>query len=235
VNQKPISPEQQAQIELVAYCVENIMPLAACGFTPSSKFISEWQPGSNTKRAIPSVIYNSEKCRVMFQLEESGFPYSYATYIYYGRLNAQDNASFMMWENEKCYCWHEIENYGIPFLENIPPNECMEDNGRKFVSELKREIKTKDIEAEQVTSHNIEENHLKELFKRCGFRSPETKYILEPIKLHTAIWNKYENRLFDLFDLRNTEQWAKYTQHVKEFYTIRGWGLKDIPPKYKIC
>ena len=67
------------------------------------------------------------------------------------------------------------------------------------------------------------------------------------LKLHAAIWTQYGLPFFELFDLRRTELWEKYTVFLKEYYRLsyeesravyerRGMEWKPSEPlEYQVC
>lgn len=214
------------------------MPLATWGFMPGRKFYAKYTPAplalQSKEKAIPTVLYHSEKCRVMFQLEESGYGHRYGTFIYYGRLHAPEDMPMMEWGKENHYCWHTIENFVLPFLEGISAGECVK-NGVKALQELTDFPGSENVGGEHSEFAHDEGKHLRELVENCRFENSDSKAILAPLKLHKAIWRKYGNRLFNLFDLRDPEQWSKYTQFIQECYDIRGGGQFYMPDLDKIC
>lgn len=157
----------------------------------------------------PSIIYNSIKCRVKFSLDYSGSGRSYAAFITYGRLHAPDDKSIMKWNNDDYICWHRIEESTISFLEGSTPNEAN-----------KRQI-----------------NLWQEILNSSEFINSGTAQIQNPLRVHTIIWEKYGDTLFNLFDLNNSELWAKYAQFLKDYHEIRRQGKQysnNFPEPYKI-
>lgn len=54
--------------------------------------------------------------------------------------------------------------------------------------------------------------------------------------IHAVIWERYGQRLFQLFDLRRLDLWDKYSIFVKQVYEIRGFKHYGYGvPREKIC
>jgi hypothetical protein len=176
--------------------------------------LEEWEFQQSAKLFVqdryPVIIYNSPKCRVRFSLKDSNLNrWKYDASVLYGRLHAPNDKFITKWKNEDCYCWHGIQDFTLPFLEGLSPSEA---NNRRL-------------------------NTWQEFANDTEFLNSGTAVIQQPIRLHTRIWNKYGNRLFDLFDLNNSKLWSQYAQFAKEYYDIRwaGQQYKREPEFHKIC
>ena len=70
---------------------------------------------------------------------------------------------------------------------------------------------------------------------------PEYKIleVPQPVKVverHAEIWKRYGQRLFELFDLRQSEVWDRFSLYVKQVYQARGWKhYGHAIPHEKIC
>jgi hypothetical protein len=54
--------------------------------------------------------------------------------------------------------------------------------------------------------------------------------------MHSAIWEQYGRRLFQLFDLRSSDLWDEYSRFIKRVYEIRGFKhYGSGVPREKIC
>jgi hypothetical protein len=42
------------------------------------------------------------------------------------------------------------------------------------------------------------------------------------IVMHSILWEHYQNRLFELFDLRRPELWEEYREFLTEYYALLG-------------
>lgn len=141
-----------------------------------------------------TVIYDSEYCRVKFVLRGSDYGPLYASSIYYGRLHAPDDEVYMNWRGESCRCWHrdsEIMMLTLPFLEEMSPEE---------------------ISLEPAEFWQQREQAL------GAYPSDEIEYQLS---LHSRIWERYGEKLFHVFDLRQPDLWEKYAAFSETFK--RAW------------
>jgi hypothetical protein len=144
-------------------------------------------PNNNQKG---TVIYNSDFCRIKFVLESSDYFPQHDTRIFYGRLHAPDNEPSMMWNGKNCRCWHPmIVGVTIPFIEGISPQHLAQ-NG----SEICRSL------VETLNVHH-----------------PSSDMVEYPLRLHAKIWERYKEKLFYIFDLRNPELWEEYSKYSNEY------------------
>jgi hypothetical protein len=187
---------------------ESILDLKRWGFHQSYTFISP--------KNFPSVevIYDSEWCRVQFSLSGGDMPGTYELPVRYGRLHAPDNEAVLIWNGEKCLCWHNV-NDALRFLDGLSPQEA--------VDQLHKQ-----------PPPVVEQFRQSELGKKLHYAHLPEWIIRE----EAAIWEFYGQRLFDLFDLRRPELWEEYTRFIKEYYKILdikpGPG-SPYPPRYKVC
>ena len=137
-----------------------------------------------------TVIYDSEFCRIKFVLEASDYFPQHDTKIFYGRLHAPDNEHSITWNGKNCRCWHHnILGLTLPFIEGISPIQVVEN-----LSEI-----------------------WKPLVEKLNVNYPSSDYVEYPLRLHSKIWEHYEEKLFSIFDLRNPELWEKYSNYSNEF------------------
>jgi len=166
-----------------------------------------------TKRSSQIVIYDSKWCRIHFSFSRQRVPEHDELSIYYARLHAPNEEPFMIWEKEKCRCWHHFLD-PLRFLDGLTPHEAVE----------------------QV-------NVLKQLPKVVkGFRESELgKKLLDEyppksaIVLQSVLWKHYGQRLFDLFDLRIPDLWQKYGDFLREYYKLLGEKSSYGPPYENVC
>jgi ribosomal protein S27E len=214
-NGKIVALNPPDKMQSLVFHIMRVMPLEIWGFTQSANYFAKFSPNSishqSGNRNIPTVIYNSEKCRVMFQIEDSGIGRNDGSFIYYGRSHAPNDMPIMKWNNENCYCWHNILDIPLSFLDGLSPSAAANRSGSQW-----REL-------------------INSLRASSEFTNSSTEHIRYPLKLHAAIWNKYGNVLFNLFDLRKTELWVQYTQYLKECYDIRGRSSHYSPEFDKVC
>jgi hypothetical protein len=154
------------------------------------------------------LIFNSEWCRL--NLIWNGWDYlgGNTISILYGRLHALNDKATMVWNNEECHCWHDI-NHALHFLDGRSPRDT-----------------TKVIYSHPLTDP-FYEDEVQEQFDR---RQPEWL-----AKIHVTIWQHYSKSFFELFDLRRPDLWEQYRQFLKEFYDIKGRNLAIKPPLDKVC
>ena len=157
------------------------------------------------------VIYDSEWCRVLFTWnieDKRDYPISH---VYYGRLHAPSNEYTMMWNNEKCHCWHNIRLV-LYFLDNVSPQDAQANREEKF------KLPT------------AEEN-FRETSKGDDLSQPEWM-----ARMHLAFWGQYGKNLFELFDLRRSDLWDKYIAFLKEYYELSNIPFMSYePPMHKVC
>jgi len=119
-----------------------------------------------------------------------------------------------MWNGELCYCWYTI-NLAVNFFDGISPVD---------VGVL-------------TTPKIVKKHHQPNVRKELGL--DELDYAERPIqlvtKIHSAILEKYGERLFELLDLRRPVLWDKYVNFVKEYYRIWGGIPGKSPPIDNIC
>ena len=211
----PISAEEsekfylkihKKQYEKLTRLLESILDFKRWGFRQSYAFISP--------KSLPYVIYSSEWCRVRFSLNGGDQYHGNELAVRYGRLHAPDNEAVLIWNGEKCRCWHLVYD-ALDFLDGLSPQEA--------VDQLHKQ-----------PSPVVEQFRQSELGKKLHFdHLPEWA-----TREEAAIWEHYGQRLFDLFDLRRPELWEEYTRFIKEYYKILdikpGPG-SPYPPRYKVC
>jgi hypothetical protein len=138
---------------------------------------------SSADVSFPYVIYNSEWCRVKFLHYGGDYAGHWGEmHIFYGRLHAHNGDSFMLWNNENCWCWHSIEEYALNFLDGLSPEKAVELSHAPRI---------------------MEEFRMSEIGK--SVHGPEWV-----ARRHLVTWEHYGTRLFELFDLRCPELWEQY-------------------------
>lgn len=161
-------------VEIFIEYVEKHMPLTKWGFRKS--FHPE-------KAGL--VIYDSEFCRVMFELSVFHYYPLYETIIYYGRLHAPDNEKYMTANGEKCLCWHSHIHLTLPFIEGISAQQLADERYGETWESLVDKLKVD---------------------------YPHADYLEYPLRLHAKIWEHYGEKLFSVFDLRQPEVWNHYSK-----------------------
>ena len=156
----------------------------------------------------PSVIYDSESCRVRFMWQIPDLRDRYATiYVMYGRSHAPDDRKTMSWDGEECWCWHDVK-YILYYLDGLSPLETVK-SGSNWHPVM-----------EQVRSSETGEN--------LEYRNHD--FLIA--KMHIAVWKHYGQRLFELLDLRQPVLWEQYSSFRKEIRIINDENYKKKNYKY---
>jgi hypothetical protein len=154
--------------------------------------------------SFPYVIYNSEWCRVKFLHYGGDYAGQWSEMnVYYGRLHAENEESFMVWNDEVCWCWHSVERYVLKFLEGLSPQETVDN--KKSELQIMREFRESEIGK--------------------TMRGPE--WIA---RKHMAFWEHYGQRLFELFDLGRPDLWEQYRAFLSEVRVLK--DEKNMKKKY---
>jgi hypothetical protein len=163
---------------------------------------------SGVGKYSPIVVYASDACRVMFAWELADIRDGLAIiHVYYGRLHAPADDSIISWNGQKCYCWHQVEK-ALYFLDGFSPSDA--------------------------AKHKFRLPSVIEQFRDSSQNSwTQQEYMA---KMHAAIWKHYGQRLFDLFDLRQSSLWEQYSLFVAEYERLDpGFFLAGYPSQDKIC
>lgn len=163
------------------------------------------------------LIYDSEWCRVQFEYSRRVRPDDHELNIYYGRLHAPNNDYYMMWNGEKCHCWHDVR-MPLFFLDGLSPLDVLQ--------------KKKDSQQPVIV----------ERFWQSDLGTKEKPPVVNILK-QSVIWDHYKTRLFELFDLSRPDLWGRYVAFLKKYYELEeaDFRLKGItpipidPPRYKVC
>lgn len=164
---------------------------------------------------LPYIIYESERCKIRFSWRQDRSYEESMISISYGRSHAPLDQNFMIWNGQKCWCWHRVERI-LNFLDGLSPTDT---NNRELI--MPQSI-----------------NDFYQSNKDRGWIQPEFS-----ARSEAFLWNRYGQRLFDLFDLHRPDLWNEYIKFLKDYYTNRGEQnkLKRIPPSpvnpplYKVC
>src|SRR5262245_29205827 len=81
-------------------------------------------------KKFPVIIFRSEWCLVRFTWARQEASGENIINIHYGRLHAAFDNSYLMWNGEKCHCWHDIV-YVLHFLDGYSPDEVAGKNYRR--------------------------------------------------------------------------------------------------------
>ena len=139
------------------------------------------------------VIYDSQQCRVRFELYKPDFGGVNHEYrditIFYGRLHTKSDSRIVTHkENNVVRNWHDIYHYIIKFLDGMPPEEVMYTT--KDHSPILQEFK----KLNPLSLHNkIWEYYGKRFFDLFDVRNPELwkKYVVYCNEVERL---EYENR-----------------------------------------
>jgi hypothetical protein len=163
----------------------------------------------------PTIIYRSERCKVKFIFDIDGHPHDTRLHlhVYYGRSHATNNDSFMLWNGEKCWCWHRVD-YALNFLDGLSPQEAA---------------------AIEYSPRVIEEYRNSERARELSKRTQADW----SAGMETRIWEEYGERLFEVFDLRNIELWERYVnfrRQLSKYSKYSSFERPDgFPPKHMVC
>jgi len=165
----------------------------------------------------PSVIFQSEFCKVKITSMRDRVYDSPEIHVAYGRLHAPMDQYLMEWNGQSAHCWHYlIIEHTFDFLDGISPSESL--SKQSSFPKIYKDFYNSDENKKWIPSKRV-----------C--------------KLHSIIWKHYGQRLFDLFDLRKPNLWVNYQKFVKEIYLLRDGKEKlnsyssdpEYPLIYDIC
>jgi len=168
---------------------------------------------SNPAANVPIyyIVYQSEQCKVRIRWEQDRPYESPKIYVNYGRNHAPPEESIMMWNGEKHWCWHEVEK-AINFLDGLSPTEA----NKTFVPQVVKDFSQSS--------------------KGYGLDQPE--YMA---RKNAYIWERYGQRIFNLFDIHQTDLWNQYVEFIRECGRIseeeaksqgHAWVFAEL---YKVC
>lgn len=170
----PLQSYDPKNYEIFIDYVEKKLPLEKWGFSKSPQL------------STGDVIYDSEFCRVKFELSQFNYHPLLETIIYYGRLHAPNNEKHISWNGEKCLCWHSNIHITLPFIEGINAQQLADGNAGEIWQSLVNNLKVD---------------------------YPSFDYLEYPLRFHAKIWEHYGENLFSIFDLRKPEIWEKYSKY----------------------
>jgi hypothetical protein len=211
-----MSNKSLSEIDLVSI-IEKVIDMNRWTFKLTYSNSREYASGYPMQK----VIYDSEWCRVLFAAYQrrSTPPDMHDVYIRYGRLHAPDESEndLMIWQGEKCHCWHSVGSLHLYFIEGFSPSEAL----NPPILQVFREARS--------SAYDKIRSELGEFF---------------PIVREAVIWNHYGLRLFELFDLSRPDLWNKYVKFLEEYYQLQADDYKSkgmsssetqSPPLWKVC
>jgi len=140
-------------------------------------------PGYGTCHAL---VYQSECCKVRFLVSaDISIPDISSEY---GRLHVPVDRNTILWNGEKCICWHS-KLLAAQFLEGIPSSDAR----KMLVPPVIKKL------AEEQRKNN---------WSRAEYTA----------RYDAAIWGQYGQRFFDLYDVRQTTLWNSYLAYCQEYY-----------------
>ncbi len=157
------------------------------------------------------IIYQLEQCQIRCRWEQDRPYESPSIDVSYGRNHAPPSESSMMWNGKKCWCWHEVEN-AINFLDGLSPATA----NKTFVPQVVKDFS--------------------QSLKGASLDQPE--YIA---RKNAYILKRYGQRIFNLFDLRQTDLWSQYAEFIRDRGNILEekaksegsfWAFSDL---YSVC
>jgi len=164
----------------------------------------------------PSILYQSKQCQVKISCMRDR-PYEEVELSFlYGRLHAPIDKDIMEWNKEMCWCWHRVDA-GSPllsFLDGLSP-----------------------ADAEKLPFPEIFRAFF-ESSRNMGWTRSEFM-----ARKHAMIWEHYDQRLFNLFDIGYPHLWEEYINFLKEYTRLRQeqdnssehFIYDGLPLRYKIC
>jgi hypothetical protein len=128
--------------------------------------------------------------------------------IRYGRLHAPNEKATMIWTGEECHCWHRFEHV-LHFLDGRAPADAVK------------------LSFSHPITDSFYESEFRQKFHR---RQPEWL-----ARMHAVVWQHYDKRFFELFDLHRPDLWQQYQQFLKRYYDLEG-RIPGIKPSLdKVC
>jgi hypothetical protein len=185
--------------------IEETLEIKGWNFSPTyTKFIKP----NNYK-----LIYDSEWCRVKIMFSRMHFPETDKLLIDYGRLHAPNEEPFMVWNGERCRCWHNVLD-PLRFLDSQTASATQAQSA-----------------ADTQLPPIVRDFRKSKLGKKLLNEYPPKSTLV----LQDTIWTHYGERLFELFDLRRPDLWDEYRHFLKEYYSSLGLKPSYGPPHESVC
>ncbi len=165
---------------------EHVLPLKKWGFKESARYFYN--------NLYPTLIYDSNKCRVYIYHDTVGRKHEYGTTIYYGSLGVPNSADLLIRDQDDKnprLLWHSPRLL-LCFIDGLSPQNARQEKEPRRIRELRQ-------------SETIQK--IKYLPER---RLAEEK----------AIWEMYGQRLFGLFDAKNIKLWKEYLAFRKAYWQV---------------
>ena len=133
--------------------------------------LQKWnfQESKKLSKPSPTVIYNSEWCRISLIWDGWEMYTGNSISILYGKLHAPDDEHKMVWHDEECYCWHRLSGVGavLDYLDGLSPQAFVSRNGfPRVIADFRQSELWQNLAGKR--------------------RDPELK-----LRMEAAIWNHY--------------------------------------------
>ncbi len=160
-----------------------------------------------TNKQPPRIIFQSTLCKIKVHTFRDIRESTPEVIFSYGRTHAPHDKGSIIWNNEKCRCWHSVNN-ALNFLDCTTPQEVSENsNTHKLIRDFYVANKNK------------------------GWTTADFV-----VQAHAIIWDNYGENLFTLFDLRRPDLWQKYSLYCNQINDMwnKRLGYTAIP-HFKLC
>jgi hypothetical protein len=176
------------------------------------------------KGGVTKVIYDSDRCRVRFNLSNIGRgPEEDELPVEYGRLHAPNDSLSMVVGGEEYWCWHSSVPLLVLFLERYSPKE--------MIDRQEKDGRLPSLPLLASYDRSEEGRELRRMYPPASI-----------IRRESLIWSHYGDRLFDLFDLRRPGPWGQYEEFLGTYYQAyyqihprRDLPPDTSPPWHRIC
>jgi len=151
----------------------------------------------------------------------------------------------IVYESNQCrvrFVWEISTSYRDPEGVNIlygrlhaPIDKTiMELNSEKFYCWHDVHLVLKFLDGVPLNSTSTSSDFMQNFYhtnKSRGWRHAEMQ-----ARRHAALWEHYEKKLFDVFDLSQPNLWKQFSDYVKEYYSkgLMWTGNSEFPPLYKV-
>jgi hypothetical protein len=158
----------------------------------------------------PTVIYNSEWCRVKFYSNGWDLFGKESIGVYYGRVHASNEKWFIPWHGKNHLCWHSVVE-ALNFLDGLTPQEAVNLLPSGEWSRVINQFKVSEVGQRLLSVSDAEWT----------------------LGMQSFVWEHYGTRLFELFDLRHPDLWRQYENFIEAYHTInrtsytRGYPMPD--------
>ena len=166
--------------------IARVLPLTNWGFRQSAQYFDN--------HTHPTMIYDSESCRVKILYEAVGRYEDHSMMIHYGKLGISDHAGIIVFTSlpsQYPMLWHNVF-YVVNFLDGLSPQEAKIQKHARLVHEFEKSNVSKEIKYE-----------------------PEKDLVF-----HRWVWETYGQKLFSIFDVRQKELWEQYSAFVKDYWKL---------------